>query len=126
MELNDSNFVVYAAKHYDNPYMIDESEFHNDLNVIKYLKKLFTSYRKNGVLKERLILNHLILFYNVFESEQATLMLIFRMNQEQYSILKTFLIFLNKIGDHQLSEIEMDGFVLRRLNELDRKFHREI
>jgi len=65
-KINDDNFLMYAMKHYDNPQCKNIEEFHEDMNRIKYLKRLFRKYKTSGVLRERLILNHLIIFTNVF------------------------------------------------------------
>ena len=65
-KLNDDNFLMFAMKHYDNPQCKNIEEFHEDMNRIKYLKRLFRKYKTSGVLRERLILNHIIIFTNVF------------------------------------------------------------
>lgn len=92
--LNDSNFVLYAAKFYDNPSCESYEEFENDLNRIRYIKKLLKKYEKDGELKERLILNHLIILYNVFTPSACTRMLCFRLHS-QLEYLKPFLVLLN-------------------------------
>lgn len=94
MELTDDTFLLYAAKQYENPSCISMDEFHEDLNRFKYLKRLFKKYKDNGELKERLILNHIIILYNVFEKDSCTEMLVFKLN-EYLEMLKPFLIFLN-------------------------------
>jgi hypothetical protein len=93
-DLNDDNFLIYAAKCYDRPHIL-QSEFEDDLNHIKYIKRLFRKYRQTGEIKERLVLNHLIILSNVFGVEAAVNMLFFKCDTEDYTILKTFLIFLN-------------------------------
>ena len=93
-DLNEDNFLIYAMKSYNSPHCII-SEFESDLKRTKYLKKLFRRYKNTGDLKERLILNHLILIYNVFESEAATRILFYRIDERDYGILKTFLLYLN-------------------------------
>lgn len=92
--LTHDNFLLFAAKSYVSPHYI-EQEFFSDLKKIKYIKRLIQKYSSNGELKERLILNHIILLYNVFETEQCTRMLFLKVGRENYPILKTFLIFLN-------------------------------
>lgn len=92
--LNESNFILYAAANYRN-VCYDTEEFYDDLKRFKYLKRLFSRYEERDELKERLILNHLITLYNVFHHEAATRMLFFRIDEEQWYILKTFLLFLN-------------------------------
>jgi hypothetical protein len=81
-------------KHYENSQCIGIEEFYDDLNRIKYLKRLFKKYLVSGSLKERLILNHIIIFYNVFSMESATRLLFFKIEEEFHSILKTFLVYL--------------------------------
>lgn len=93
-DLNDDNFLIYAMKSYTSPHCI-MSEFEGDLKRTKYLKKLFRRYKISNDLKERLILNHLILLYNVFGLEAATRILFFKIDNRDYDILKTFLIYLN-------------------------------
>lgn len=93
-DLNEDNFLIYAMKSYSSPHCI-LSEFEGDLKRTKYLKKLFRRYKVSKDLKERLILNHLILLYNVFGVEAATRILFYKIDERDYDILKTFLIYLN-------------------------------
>lgn len=91
--IDNENFLIYAIKCYDRPHCV-MSEFKEDLKRFNYLKRLFRRYRKTGELRERLILNHLVVIYNVFGVEAATRLLFLRMSEEDYSALKTFLLFL--------------------------------
>lgn len=93
-DLNDDNIIMYAMKAYNSPHCI-LSEFESDLKRTKYLKRLFRRYKITKTLKERLILNHLILLYNVFGVEPATRILFFKIDESDYDVLKTFLIYLN-------------------------------
>lgn len=93
-DLNSDNFLIYAVKAYDKPNMI-LSEFKEDIKRFNYLKRLFRRYKKHDDLKERLILNHLIVLYNVFGPEAATRLLFFKTSKEDYSTLKTYLLFLS-------------------------------
>jgi hypothetical protein len=93
-DLNDNNFMLYTAKVYDKPNAV-MSEFEEDINRILYIKRLLTKYDTSGVLKERLILNHLVILYNVFGVEAATRILFFKLDEKDYRILKPFLMFLN-------------------------------
>lgn len=93
MILTESNFLVYAAKHYDNPHCSSTEEFEDDLKRFQYLKRLFNRYENSGELKERLILNHIIILYNCF-GLAATNMLFLKLN-EHHSYLKPFLLKLN-------------------------------
>lgn len=92
--LSESNFFLYAAANYTNSTCYDTEEFYEDVQKFKYLKRLFSRYYEKGELKERLILNHLITVYNVFEHDAATRMLFFRTEEKHWPILKTFLLFL--------------------------------
>ena len=91
--LDDNNFFLYAAHHYLNP-CVDELEFQEDLARIKNLRRLFSRYERKGELKERLILNHLMILYNVFEHRALTRMLAFRL-YDYLPMLKPFLMLLN-------------------------------
>jgi hypothetical protein len=96
MKLNKDTFKLFAARHYENPSCISEKEFEEDLFRFVYLNKLFRRYELNGVLCERLILNHIIVIYNVFQpTEAATQMLFFKTAKEHWPVLKTFLLYLN-------------------------------
>jgi hypothetical protein len=93
MKLTESTFLLFAAKYYDNPQCSDTSEFEEDLKRFQYLRKLFGRYRQDNDLKERLILNHLIIIYNVFGSS-ATNMLFMKLH-EYHEYLKPFVVYLN-------------------------------
>lgn len=93
-DLNDDNFLIYAAKCYDRPHILT-SEFEDDLKRIKYVKRLLRKYRQTGEFKERLVLNHIIILSNVFGVPSTVNMLFFKVDQEDYPLLKTILIFLN-------------------------------
>ena len=93
IQLRESTFLIYAAKHYDNPHCSDEAEFEEDLKRFQYLRKLFGRYRQDADLKERLILNHLIIIYNMFGPE-ATNMLFMKL-EEYHEYLKPFVEYLN-------------------------------
>lgn len=91
-DLNDTNILLYAAKCYDKPNCID-SEFDEDYKKIRYIKRLLHRYRLTDSIKERLILNHLIVAQNVFGIEATTRMLFLRIDKRDWSALKTFLVF---------------------------------
>ena len=86
---------MFALLHYDNPHCVDIKEYFEDVRKLKYIKRLFNRYKEDGVIKERLILNHIISFYNVFSNDAAARLLFFRVGTEYHSLLKTFLVFLN-------------------------------
>ena len=118
IDLNDDNFVLYAAKHYENPTCSPLDEFYDDLQRFKYIKRLFSRYEANGELRERLILNHLIVLYNVFGIDATTRMLLFRIDQEYYSILKTFLVYLNYLPNHQMVATGLEEPIITKLRNL--------
>ncbi len=105
--LNTQNYMMYAMRNYENPQCFGIGEFIEDLHRIKYLKRLFRRYLDTGELKERLILNHLITFYNVFGIESATRLIFYRMNEEYYPLVKTFLVFLNLFPEGPEAEAEV-------------------
>ena len=91
--LTEQNFSLFAAQSYNNPSCMDVLEFQEDLNRIKYLKRLFKRYDEKGDLKERLVINHLIVIYNVFEREAATRMLVMKLDGYLH-YLKPFLVMM--------------------------------
>lgn len=97
MKLGESTFLLYAAKHYENPHCADIAEFEEDLKRFQYLRKLFGRYKQTQELKERLILNHLIVLYNCFGLE-ATNMLFMKLD-EYHEYLKPFIVYLNFMPD---------------------------
>ena len=93
-DLTNDNIMIYAVKAYDKPNCI-MSEFKEDMKRFNYLKRLFKRYRKVGELREQLVLNHLVVIYNVFGPEVAARLLFFKMSKDDYSALKTYMLFLN-------------------------------
>ena len=123
--VDDQNFLVFAAKAYDNPSCIDILEFNDDLNRIKYIKRLLNKHLEKNDLKERLILNHLVVLYNVFSPEPLTMMLAFKL-REYMPQLKPFLVMLGYwpnvitgIGSDKESivdtDIQLDPIIVERL-----------
>lgn len=109
-QLNDDNYIMFAIKHYDNPQCVTRDDFFEDLKRFKYIKRLFKRYLKTGQLKTHLLLNHFIILYNVF-GEAATPLLFFKMEKIYWPILKTFLIYLDRLPetlDQQLIDIIED------------------
>lgn len=124
--LNDENFMLYAMKCYDSPNCI-MSEFEEDLKRIKYVKRLIKRYKTTGELKERLILNHIIILSNVFGTRNAVRMLFFKLDEQDYQILKTFLLFLGYMPDIVFGingrninsySVSVDLFVGKRLRDI--------
>ena len=94
-DVNDDNFIIFAMKFYENPQCLSEKDFHNDLKILKYVKRLLNRYERTRVLKERLMLNHLIMLGNVFPVKVLVRILFLKIPVQYWSELKTFLIFLN-------------------------------
>jgi hypothetical protein len=121
-ELTNENYLMYALLHYDNPQCVDIKEYFEDVRKLKYIKRLFNRYREDGIIKERLILNHLISFYNVFENKAATRLLFFRVGEQYHSLLKTFLIYLNRMPEDIEENLYSDNIKLDdRVVEILRK-----
>jgi hypothetical protein len=125
-DLTSENILLYAVKAYDKPNCI-MSEFKEDMKRFNYLKRLFYRYRKEGEMRERLVINHLIVLYNVFGVEVATRMLFFKVHKEDYHTLKTYLLFLNYMpsvvmgirGNNIISsDIDVDMKVAEVLREI--------
>ena len=125
-DLNDDNFLLYAMKCYESPNCV-MSEFEGDIKRTKYLKRLFRRYKVTKLLKERLILNHIILLNNVFGPEATTRILFYRIDERDYDILKTFLLYLNVLPDTvkgingkniKVDEIPLDMHIAEMLRQL--------
>ena len=118
MQLTKDNLTMYAAQNYHNPMCIDGEEFHEDLKKFKYVKRLLNRYRDTGVLSERLILNHLIVIFNVFGYEAGLDILELKIELDQWSALKPFLIYLQAIKNTEYTNIVMDKTVIEALRNL--------
>ena len=127
-KLDETNFVLFAAKNYDNPHCFDTVEFYDDLNRFKYLKRLFNRYEETGELKERLIINHITIVYNIFGVDAATRMLFLKL-RGQYQLLKPFLVLMGYMPDiiHGIgpdgqnivsSDIHMDEYIVETLRNI--------
>ncbi|ADO99268.1 hypothetical protein Np050604_165 [Cyanophage S-RIM44] len=97
-ELTPENWIFFAIKHYNNPQSVTYSDFEEDLNRIRYIKRLFKRYESSGELKTHLILNHIIVMYNVFD-DAATPLLFYKTEATHWSYLKAFLLFLERLPD---------------------------
>jgi|TARA_R110001592_G_scaffold124763_2_gene333896 hypothetical protein len=104
--LDESNFLDYALSYYENPNCVDFDEFHEDLNRIKYIKRLFNRFDQKNNLKERLILNHIIILNNVFGAEACSRILFFRIEERYHSYLKSFLKYLQLLPI-ELPEVDL-------------------
>ena len=114
----EKNIKSYAVENYANKACLTAEEFWEDYNRIKYIKRLLGRYVKQGELKERLILNHIISFYNVFKIEAANRMLFLKVSEECKPALKTFLIYLNYLPQGWHNDIQLDNNLIRILREL--------
>ena len=116
--INSSNVVMYAIRHYNNPQCEGEKEFEDDLKRFKYIKRLLRKYHDTGILKERLLLNHLIVLHNVFDTTSCVTLLLYKIQEEYWPVLKSFLLFLNILRDGELEHIVKDDNVEKILKEL--------
>ena len=122
-KLNEKNFVVYAMKHYDNPQCQLVEEFEEDLQKFLYLKKLLARYHRDGELRERLILNHIIILYNIF-GDAATNMLFYKIEPQHWPTLITFLTYLDRMPDTVpnysiiTSDVTLDETIVDRLRKI--------
>ena len=122
-KLNESNFLVFAMHHYDNPQCHSLQEFEEGLKKFLYLKKLISRYKNNGELRERLILNHIIVLYNIF-GESATQMLFYKIDESCWDSLITFLVYLDRMPETipelniVLSDIVLDETIISTLRKI--------
>ena len=122
-KLNESNFLLYAMHHYDNTQCYSLAEFEDDLKKFLYLKKLISRYKNNGDLKERLILNHIIVLYNIF-GDATTKLLFYKVDEHCWDVLTTFLVYLDRMPESLpdygiiLSEVVLDEKVISILRKI--------
>ena len=119
-ELTEDNFLLFAIKNYENPQAVTKEDFDKDLNHFKYIKRLLKMYKNTGQLKSHLLLNHFIILYNIF-GEAATPMLFFKIEQELWSSMKTFVMFLGKLPEYPKSsihDIQVDLYCLQELYKI--------
>ena len=116
-ELNEDTFILFAIKHYENPHCVTREDFDEDLKRFKYLKRLLKRYVRCGQLRIHLIINHLIILYNVF-GEAATPLLLYKLEREYWGILKTILLYLNKYPTGTLPDLEIDEDIQEELDRI--------
>ena len=119
-ELNESNYLLFAIKFYDNPQAVTRDDFDDDLRRIRYVKRLLKKYRKEGVLRTHLILNHLTILFNVF-NEAAVPLLFYNLDEELWPYLKSFLVFLNRFPEYprtQIHDVKIDEKCLKQLQAI--------
>ena len=117
-KITSENVMMFAIKHYDNPQCEGEKEFYDDMKKFKYIKRLLRKYDDSGVLKERLLLNHIIVLNNLFGPEACVTLLLFKIQKEYWDTLKSFLLYLNIIREDELQEVKENKDVLEILRKL--------
>ena len=117
-KITNDNIIMFAIKHYDNPQCEGEKEFYDDMKRFKYIKRLLRKHNDTGILKERLLLNHIIVLKNLFGAEACVTLLLFKIQKEYWETLKSFLLFLNIVRSDELSHIVEDKDVLEVLEKL--------
>ena len=117
-KITSENVMMFAIRHYDNPQCEGEKEFQDDLKRFKYIKRLLRKYYETNILKERLLLNHFIVLNNVFGADACATLLLFKIQKEYWSALKSFLLYLNILKEDELQEVEEDEKVKKVLEEL--------
>lgn len=117
-ELNNANFELYAAKHYRNQQCLSVDEFRDDVAKFKYVVRLLRRYRDTGKIQERLLLNHIITIYNVFEIAAANRMIFHRVDIDLWPALKTFLVYLNYLPENLHKNINIDLSIATKLKDL--------
>ena len=119
-ELTSENFLLFAIKHYENPQAVTKEDFEKDLNHFKYIKRLLKRYRNTGELKAHLLLNHFIILYNIF-GEGTTAMLFYKIEEEMWTIMKTFVVFLDRLPEYPkcfIHDVEIDDYCLSQLTSI--------
>ena len=119
-ELNDSNYLLFAIKNYENPQAVTEDDFYDDLKRIKYIKRLLKRYKNSGELRTHLILNHFIVLFNVF-GDAGVPLLFFKFDKELWSCTKIFLSYLGRIPEYpstELNNIVDDNYCLEQLRDI--------
>ena len=119
-ELNEDNFLLFAIKNYENPHAVTKEDFDKDLNHFKYIKRLLKKYKSSGELKAHLLINHFIILYNIF-GEATTPMLFFKIEKDLWSMVKTFIIFLERLPSSPrcyIHDIEIDDDCLSELERI--------
>lgn len=116
--ITKDNVDFFAIKNYKNPHSRSEKDFNEDMRRFRYIKRLLNKYHTTGQLKERLILNHMIILNNVFGTEAAAILLLFKVNKEYWSELKSFMLYLNMITDKEVEQAQADNTILKRLQDL--------
>lgn len=118
-ELNEDNFLLFAIQNYRNPQAVTKEDFDRDLQHFKYIKRLLKKYIKTGELRTHLLINHFIILYNIF-GDAATPMLFYKIEEKMWSVVKTFIIFLNKLPEYPKCDIHNIKVDLNCFKELQK------
>ena len=116
-DLTAANFSLFAIKNYENPQAVTKEDFEKDLQHFKYIKRLLKRYKNTGELKTHLLLNHFIILYNIF-GEATTPMLFFKIEEDLWSVMKTFVVFLDKLPEYPhcfIHDVVIDDYCLSQL-----------
>ncbi len=119
-ELNEDNFLLFAIKNYENPQAVTKEDFEKDLNHFRYIKRLLKRYKNSGELKTHLLINHFIILYNIF-GDAATPMFFYKIEDNLWSSVKTFIVFLNRLPEYPhtyIHEIPLDEKCLEELKKI--------
>ena len=119
-ELNEDNYLIFAIKFYDNPQALTMEDFQSDLKRLRYIKRLLKRYKNTGELKTHLILNHLIILFNVF-NDAAVPLLFYNLDRDLWPAIKSFLLFLNRLPEYprtQIHDIPEDQECLSQLQAI--------
>jgi hypothetical protein len=119
-ELNEGNYLLFAIKFYNNPQAVTRDDFEADLKRIRYIKRLLKRYKNTGELKVHLILNHLIILFNVFDDATVPL-LFYHLEEELWPAIKSFLVFLNRLPEYpktKINDIKLDDKCLQQLQSV--------
>ena len=123
-ELNEDNFLLFAIKNYENPQAVTKEDFDKDLNHFKYIKRLLKRYRNTGQLKTHLLINHFIVLYNIF-GEAATPMLFYKIERDLWDVMKTFIVFLNRLPEYPKTYMHDIHIDIECLAELQKVYKNE-
>ena len=119
-ELNETNYIMFAIKHYENPQAVTQEDFYDDMKRFKWIKRLLNKYKNTGEMNVHLLVNHFIILYNTF-GDATTPLLFYKIDEELWGVLKTFIIYLQMLPEYpksHLHDIVIDKKCLQILREL--------